>query len=323
MSVGTNIKQRRYELGMTQQELADAMGYRTRSTIAKIESGENDVSQKKLQRLAQVLDTTVERLINGADRAVKSGGTYAVTADDAQPLPGSTRTAAFILAGGKSSRNRQNIPNQFLNILGKPVIVYALESYQRHPAVDDIYVICLSGWERIVTSYAEEYGITKLRGTIPAAATGLLSVRNGVQYAAEHYGDSDIIIFQESTRPMVSVDTVSKLLQACYEKGHANICESGRDHVHFMCTDRGAQYIDRNAIVDLQSPEAYRLSVIRSVFEEAERRQILLNESCCAMLLHRLGRDINFIEGGINNLKIIRQEDIAIFTALLRQREEW
>ena len=58
MSVGANIRKRRFELKMSQQELADAMGYKTRSTIAKIESGENDVSQKKLQRLAAVLETT-------------------------------------------------------------------------------------------------------------------------------------------------------------------------------------------------------------------------------------------------------------------------
>ena len=65
MSVGANIKKRRYELRMSQQELADAMGYSTRSTIAKIESGENDVSQKKLQKFATALDTTVEALISG------------------------------------------------------------------------------------------------------------------------------------------------------------------------------------------------------------------------------------------------------------------
>ena len=52
MSLGDNIKKRRYELKMSQQELADAMGYKTRSTIAKIESGENDVSQKKLQKFS-------------------------------------------------------------------------------------------------------------------------------------------------------------------------------------------------------------------------------------------------------------------------------
>ena len=65
MSVGTNIRKRRFELRMSQQELADALGYKTRSTIAKIESGENDVSQKKLLKFAEALDTTVEALITG------------------------------------------------------------------------------------------------------------------------------------------------------------------------------------------------------------------------------------------------------------------
>ena len=70
MSVGDNIKKRRYELRMSQQELALAMGYKTRSTIAKIESGENDVSQKKLQKFAMVLDTTVANLVSGYDNEI-------------------------------------------------------------------------------------------------------------------------------------------------------------------------------------------------------------------------------------------------------------
>ena len=64
MSVGTNIKKRRYELKLSQQELADAMGYKTRSTIAKIESGKIDVSQKRLNKFAEVLETTAEALIS-------------------------------------------------------------------------------------------------------------------------------------------------------------------------------------------------------------------------------------------------------------------
>ena len=71
MSVGANIKKRRFELRMSQQELADAMGYKTRSTIAKIESEENDVSQKKLQKFAEVLDTTPEALIMGYSFSAK------------------------------------------------------------------------------------------------------------------------------------------------------------------------------------------------------------------------------------------------------------
>ena len=133
MSVGTNIRKRRYELRMSQQELAEAMGYGTRSTIAKIESGENDVSQRKLQKFASVLDTTVEALISGA---APVQGLPAVP--EIFRTSTSNKNVAIILAGGKTGRNHQNIPNQFINIHGKPILVYCMDAYQAHPAIDDI-----------------------------------------------------------------------------------------------------------------------------------------------------------------------------------------
>ena len=312
--MGANIRKRRYELGLSQQELADAMGYKTRSTIAKIESGENDISQKKLERLAQVLDTSASALISG----------YAPAADPSGPeVPPAGRrgNVALILAGGKSVRNHQNIPNQFINIHGKPVIVYCMEAYQAHPAVDDLYIVCLKGWEDIVRAYAREYGITKLRGVIPGGSSGIASVKNGFDYIYPRYSPEDVLIIQEATRPMVSVDMISKLLGACGETGSATICQSMRDYVQFTVRQGQADYVDRDLLVDLQSPEAHRLSLLDSVFRRARSRQHPLTESCCTMLLYNLGYPINFVEGSINNIKIVRQEDAAVFTALLRNQD--
>lgn len=320
MSVGTNIKKRRFELRMSQQELADALGYKTRSTIAKIESGENDVTQKKLQRFAEVLDTTVEALITGESAPSRPADLSAPIYEEAV-LPNRNRNIAIVLAGGKSIRNQQNIPNQFINILGKPVIVYCLEAYQAHPAIDDIYIVCLKGWEQIVNAYAEQFHITKLKGLIPAASSGILSVKNGLEYVKNLYSEDDVVIFQESTRPMVSVDMISKLLQACYENGSANICQGMKDYVQFTCNEGTVDYIDRNTLVSLESPEAYRIGIISDVFADAEKKQHPLNESCCAMLLFNLGYNINFIKGSVNNIKIVRQEDIAICEGILRNRK--
>lgn len=310
MSVGANIRKRRFELRMSQQELADAMGYKTRSTIAKIESGENDVSQKKLQRFAAVLDTTPEALISG----------YAAPSAAAKRVPAAenrSRNVVILLAGGKSVRNQQNIPNQFINIHGKPVIVYCMEAYEAHPSIDDIFVVCLKGWEDIVRAYAQQYGITKLRGLIPAGVSGIASVKNGLDYVKTRYAPEDVLIIQESTRPMVSVDMISKLLKACSESGSATICQSMRDYVQFTVKDGASSYVDRNCIVDLQSPEAHRLALIEGVFRRAEAQGHALTESCCTMLMCNLGYPINFIEGSVNNIKIVRQEDILVFTALL------
>lgn len=320
MSIGTNIKKRRFELRMSQQDLANALGYKTRSTIAKIESGENDVTQKKLQRFAEVLDTTVEALINGNTLSPQSSAMHAVPEPTTKIFETEkSRTIAIILAGGKSSRNQQNIPNQFINILGKPVIVYCLEAYQTHPSVDDIYIVCLKDWEKIVTAYAEQYHITKLRSIIPAATSGILSVKNGLEYIKSKYSKDNIVIFQEATRPMVTVDMISKLLHSCYENGSANICHGMKDYVQFTYVKKKSYYIDRETIVSLESPEAYRIGMLSDIFSIAEKKQHALTESCCAMLLFNLGYEINFIESSVNNLKIIRQEDVAIATFLLKQ----
>ena len=313
MSVGANIEKRRYELRMSQQELADAMGYKTRSTIAKIESGENDVSQKKLRKLAQALDTTVEALITGSAAPQPGPAPMPVFGDDKR-----NKNVAIILAGGKSSLNRQNIPSQFLNVHAKPIIVYSMDAYQAHPSIDDIYVVCLKGWENIVKAYARQYGITKLRGLIGAGSSGMLSLKNALDHIKILYSPEDMIFVQESTRPMVTTETISQLLQACAEKGSATICHSMKEYVQFRVNGSGAEYIDRDSVIALQSPEAHRLSVLVELFDRAQQRKHPLTESCCTMLLHHLGGNINFIESSINNIKILREEDIAAFRASVK-----
>lgn len=228
------------------------------------------------------------------------------------------RNIAVILAGGKSGRNRQNLPSQFINVKGKPILVYCMDTYQVHPSVDDIYVVCLRGWENIVRAYAEQYGITKLRGIIPGGNSGILSLKNALDHISTRYAPEDLVIIQESTRPLITTETVSKLLLACQDKDSATICHSMDEYVQFSVSPYGTRYIDRNTTIALQSPEAHRLSLMKEVFAQAARMKHALTETCCTMLLYNLGYKINFIEGGINNIKIVREEDIAAFSAIVK-----
>lgn len=307
MGIADNIKNRRTELGISQQELAEKLGYKTRSTITRIETGENNVPEGKLAKFAEALQTSVEYLKTGKD----DHPVFVANAKNDRQ-----RTVAIILAGGSSTRNQQNIPNQFINVLGKPVIIYVLEAYQKHPAIDDIYVVCLEGWEKILLAYAEEYGINKLRGIVPAGKTGVLSVKNGID--AVKCNDNDIIVLQESTRPLVTEEIISKLLNAC--GGAVAVCEPMDDKVMFFKNAK-YDYVERSRLVDLQSPEAYRYEVIKSVFEKAEKEKHKLDETCSSLLMYDLGYELKFVEGNHNNIKIVRQEDVAILSALLKQRD--
>ena len=284
------------------------MGYKTRSTIAKIESGENDVSQKKLQKFAAALDTTVASLLMGYLPPQPNAAESSTSKKN--------KNAVIVLAGGKTGLNSRSIPNQFINIHGKPIIIYSMEAYQAHPLIDDIYVVCLKGWEQIVSAYAEQYSITKFKGVITGGKSGVESLKNGFDAIKAQYGPDDFIVIQEATRPMVNAETISRLLLACDETGSATISHTMNNYVQFDISGAYPEYLERQSIVAMQSPEAHRLSVLEEVFALAEGAGLPLVESCCTMLMYNLGLDINFVEGNINNIKIERDEDIIRFSAL-------
>ena len=81
---------------------------------------------------------------------------------------------ALIIAGGQGGRMHQDIPKQFLTVNEKPVIVYTLEAFQKHVEIDEITVVCLEGWEKIVMAYGKQFNITKLKYMAP----GEVTVRN-------------------------------------------------------------------------------------------------------------------------------------------------
>ncbi len=312
MSVGTNIRLRRMELGMTQQELASALGYTSRSTIAKIESGENDISYAKLKKVAEVLYTDVNRLTGENAASFEEPETDFLNVSDS-----GTRNVCVILAGGKSFRNEQNIPNQFINVRGKPVIIYSLEIYQNHPAIEAIYVVCLKGWENMLLSYAREYGITKLKGIVAPGETGILSARAAIEHIRPLYSAGDVVIIQESTRPFVKAELISTVLSEAASSGTAVTSEPMSDYNQFYDTGKVIVNLDRSRVIAAQAPEAYTLETICMLFNEAKKQQLPMTESCCYMMLHALKKKINFIPGGRNNIKIVRQEDLLLFEGLL------
>ena len=311
MGIAENIRLKRLEMGLSQQELADKLGYKTRSTITKIESGENSVSEARMAKFAKALDTTVEFLKTGNKIE------YIEKKEEIKNRTGN-KNVAIILAGGKSTRNMQNIPNQFINVLGKPVILYSLEVYQKHPLIDEIYVVCLKDWDGILKAYAEQYGISKLKGIILAGETGILSVKKGVEHL-EDYKDDVVVILQESTRPLITEEIISKLLFSIKSNDCVAVVEPMGDYIQFVDDER-KQYIERDKIVSLQSPEAYTIGTLRNAFKKAQSISHKMQETTCAMMMYNLGYNINFCEGNHNNIKVVRQEDIAILSALIRQK---
>ena len=128
---------------------------------------------------------------------------------------------ALIIAGGRGMRMGQEIPKQFLTVYDKPVIAYTMEAFEKHPDIDAIAVVCVEGWESILSAYARQYKITKLKHIIPGGENGQSSIRNGVFELEKHYAPEDIVLVHDAIRPMVSQDIISGCIATAREHGSA------------------------------------------------------------------------------------------------------
>ena len=101
---------------------------------------------------------------------------------------------ALIIAGGAGHRMQQDIPKQFLNVYDKPVIIYTLEAFQKHPNIEGIEVVCLEGWHEILYAYCKQFNINKLENIVTGGENGQASIRNGINDIKKRHSDDDIVL---------------------------------------------------------------------------------------------------------------------------------
>ena len=87
---------------------------------------------------------------------------------------------ALIIAGGSGNRMGQDIPKQFMYVENAPIIIHTLQCFQKHPDIGAIAVVCLTGWETVLQSYANQFSITKLKHIFPGGNSGMESIHNGL-----------------------------------------------------------------------------------------------------------------------------------------------
>ena len=129
---------------------------------------------------------------------------------------------AIIIAGGVGSRMGHDIPKQFINVYDKPILIYTLEGFQKHPLIDAIEVVCIDGWHDVLWAYAKQYGIDKLKWIVSGGKTGQESIRNGVYNLEGKANSDDVIIIHDGIRPLVDETVLSDVSDKSIQK---HVCQ--------------------------------------------------------------------------------------------------
>ena len=230
----------------------------------------------------------------------------------------------LLIAGGSGNRMHQDIPKQFLTVNERPVIVYTLEAFEKHPEIDAIAVVCIQGWEQVLWAYANQFNITKLKYIVPGGKTGQESIRNGVFELEKHYEKDDIVLIHDAIRPLVSAEIISDNIRVAREFGNAITvipCAEAMMQTEDGIVSTGSYPRDR--LKRTQTPQAFHIGEICDLHRKALEAGITNSVASCTLMIE-MGRQVYFSSGSEKNIKLTTVDDIDIFKALLAaKRSDW
>ena len=233
---------------------------------------------------------------------------------------------ALIIAGGVGSRMNQEIPKQFINVYDKPVLIYTLEAFQRHPKIDSIEEVCLEGWQDILWAYAKQFGITKLKWVVPGGSTGQESIRNGVYHLEGICASDDIVIVHDGIRPLVDDTVLSDVIIKCEKYGNAVTAMPYNEQI-FVADDEisTVKYIPRETLRRVSTPQAYKFGLLDEKYHEAFEKEIgIYGSSYANTMMVELGERLYFAAGSDKNIKLTTKDDLELFKAYLKaDKDNW
>lgn len=230
---------------------------------------------------------------------------------------------AIIIAGGVGSRMGHDIPKQFIEVEGKPVLMYTLEGFQKHPMVDVIVLVCIDGWQEDVRRWCAQSGITKLRKIVTGGASGQESIRNGVFSLEGECAQDDVVIIHDGIRPLVDAFVLTDVIEKCLRYGNAVTSLPYNEQI-FVVDDEisTVKYIPRETLRRVSTPQAYLFGRLDWAYHEAFEKKIgIYGSSYTNTMMVELGERLYFAAGSDKNVKLTTPDDLEWFRAYLRKEK--
>ena len=230
---------------------------------------------------------------------------------------------AVIFAGGTGTRmNTQSKPKQFLEMHGKPVLIYTLENFENHPLIDKIVLVCLASWMDYAKALLKKFGITKVELVAPGGATGQESIYHGVKAAAEAYGKDHVVLIHDGVRPLISEDLITRCIEAVKAHGNGITVSPAIETIFLKSEDAHevGQIFNRAQCEMAKAPQCFRLQEIYAAHEKA-RAERLTDFIDSASLMQHYGVKLFTVEGPAENIKITTPSDFYIFRAIMDAKE--
>ncbi len=218
---------------------------------------------------------------------------------------------AMIFAGGIGARMKSvDIPKQFIDVDGKPIIIRTLEHFSKHEQVDDIVISCIPDKIDYLWGLIEQYHINKVVGIVGGGANGHQSIHNGLVEVEKHSTPDDVVLICDGVRPMLSEKLITDCIETAREFETAVPVTPSIDSVlESPDGETCCKSLPRKQMFITQAPQGYTMRKIMWAHDEAEKRGIT-NPISSSELLIELGETVRIFQGIRENIKVTTPEDL-------------
>jgi 2-C-methyl-D-erythritol 4-phosphate cytidylyltransferase len=218
----------------------------------------------------------------------------------------------IIPAGGKGLRSGSATPKQYRKFKGKELIVYTLETFQKNKLISEIIISAEPAYFGLLTKLKKKYKLTKLKTIVKGGKKRQDSVYNGLKSLDAK--KNDLIIVHDAARPLLPGDILTNAIKTATTKGNALVCVKAGDTI-IKGTNTVEEYIDRNNVRYVQTPQIFRYFDLKMAMQKAFDDNFYGTDE--SVLIKRIGKSINIVEGSFLNFKITTKADFKVLKKLI------
>ena len=227
-----------------------------------------------------------------------------------------TATSAIIPASGLGKRFSDKSDKAFISIAGRPMLAHTLAVFQDCPEIGEIILVVRRDQVPSAEELVREYGFSKVKSVVIGGETRQDSVRNGL---AQVSPECEIAAIHDGARPFVTCDIITASINAARSDGAAIVAVPVINTIKASPDGRYvAETLDREKLFAVQTPQTFKLSIIREAFDRAYADGFVGTDD--ASLVERLGMPVRIVQGSYENIKVTTPADMALAEAIIQSR---
>jgi 2-C-methyl-D-erythritol 4-phosphate cytidylyltransferase len=215
-----------------------------------------------------------------------------------------------IVAGGTGKRMGAEIPKQFLELGGRPLLMHTIERFKTFDRSIEIITVLPENQIRHWVELQKKYSFCVPQTMVKGGSARFYSVQNGLEFV----DSPGLVAIHDGVRPFVSTDTIKRCFDTASRLGNAIPVIPLSDTLRLISDDESAP-LDRLHVRLVQTPQVFSSELIKNAYMQ----DYLPEFTDDALVVEKTGVRINLVEGNRENIKITNPEDLLISNAFLAQ----